>query len=158
MDRERIIERTDIWREGKWLDLWSIVHLFTGIFTGFILELFRFGIAASIVIALLIFVAYELWEAMVKIHETPQNRFMDVVVALVSFVPTFLFASTLSVRGFFIIWALVTVVWVTMSTIGWFASVKAAEFESRVRQEIAERKERRIKRREKRAERRAIDF
>ena len=26
-----VFVRSDIWREGQWLDLWSVVHLLSGI-------------------------------------------------------------------------------------------------------------------------------
>src|SRR3989344_4038129 len=121
LTRDGRFVRTDIWREGKWVDLWSVVHLLSGVSTAFAIKWFGFGFAASAVIAFLLFVAYELWAAMVKIHETPQNRSMDVVAGMVSFVPT---AN------------------VVLATFGWLASRKAEEFEQKLRAEFMAQKER----------------
>src|SRR3989344_7912925 len=94
---ETLFIRTDMWREGEWLDLWSVVHFLSGMSVGFVIYLMRFDPLASVVIALLLFTTYEMWEAMVHIKETPANRFMDVVVGMVSFTPTFFYiAPTLS--------------------------------------------------------------
>jgi len=141
-------KRTDIWREGKWLDLWSVVHFLSGMSVAFGLTLFHFGSAASFIIALLLLVAYELWEALVKIEETPQNRFMDVVVGMVSFTPTFLYlVPALSGNAFFFVFAVILTINVVLSAFGWHASHKAALFEAKLRTEYEERRMRMLARR-----------
>jgi len=136
LTRDGRFVRTDIWREGKWVDLWSVVHLLSGVSTAFAIKWFGFGFAASAVIAFLLFVAYELWEAMVKIHETPQNRSMDVVAGMVSFVPTFFLTQGLSGSSFILAFGFVLTVNVVLATAGWLASRKAEEFEQRLRSEF----------------------
>lgn len=126
--------RTDAWREGKWLDLWSVVHLLSGFSTGFTLFVLNFGAQASTLLAFVLFVAYELWEAMVDIKEAPTNRFMDVVVGMVGFVPAFfLIAPVLPGARFWEAFAALLVVNIALATIGWIASQKAAELEKRLR-------------------------
>ncbi len=152
--------RTDIWREGKWLDLWSVVHLLSGTCLALVIYLLRFEASAALIIATLLLVAYELWEAMVKIEEARTNRVMDVVVGLVSFVPTyFVLAPILSAEQIYAVFALVLTVNIVMSTFGWMASRKAAVFEENMRLEYRkerERVQRGIKRlKERRAKRRA---
>jgi uncharacterized membrane protein (DUF373 family) len=153
LTRDGRFERTDIWREGKWLDLWSVVHFLSGISLGFGIALFQFGTVASIVIVFILLVAYELWEAMVQIHETPQNRIMDVVVGMASFVPTFLlFAPSHGESSFIFAFGLILTLNIVLSALGWYESQKAAFFEKRLRAELAEQKrkfkERRTKARE----------
>ena len=142
LTRDGRFVRTDIWREGKWVDLWSVVHLLSGVSTAFAIKWFGFGFAASAVIAFLLFVAYELWEAMVKIHETPQNRSMDVVAGMVSFVPTFFLTQGLSGSSFILAFGLVLTANVVLATFGWLASRKAEEFEQKLRAEFMAQKER----------------
>src|SRR3990167_7248440 len=100
LTRDGRFERSDIWREGKWLDMWSVVHLLSGMSFGLALWVLGLGTTASIVIAFLVFVLYETWEAMVRIVETPQNRFMDVVVGMMSFAPVFFLSQGLSANTF----------------------------------------------------------
>ena len=142
LTRDGRFVRTDIWREGKWVDLWSVVHLLSGVSTAFAITWLGFGFAASAVIAFLLFVAYELWEAMVKIHETPQNRSMDVVAGMVSFVPTFFLMQGVPGSSFILMFGLVFTVNVVLATVGWFASRKAEEFEQRLRNEFTVQRER----------------
>lgn len=153
-------ERTDIWREGKWLDMWSVVHVLSGISLGYVIYLLKFDSVAALVIATLLLIAYELWEAMVKIEETRTNRVMDVVVGLASFVPAYFWLiPALTLEQAYATFALVLTVNIIMSTLGWMASRKAAVFEETMRLEYRkerERVQRGIKRlKERRAKRRA---
>ena len=163
LTRSGRFERSDIWREGKWIDLWSVVHLLTGVSVGVGMPVFHFSAIPTIIIVSLALALYEMWEAMVKIHETPQNRVTDVVCGMASFLPSFfltehlIFVQTASL--FFPILA----VNVSLAVMGWQASTKADEFEARLRAEFAERNARRLKRRahvrlmrQERRERRAL--
>ena len=89
--RRFVFTRTDVWREGKWLDLWSVVHLLSGLSLGFGVPYLHLGALASFLVVLLLLVSYEMWEAMVRIKETPTNRLMDVVVGMVGYCYAFWF-------------------------------------------------------------------
>ena len=79
---------------------------------------------------------------MVKIVETPQNRFMDVVVGMMSFVPTFFFSQGLPTTFFILVFGPTVTVNVVMATLGWLASRKAEEFERRLRRRLEEQRKR----------------
>ncbi len=144
-------ERTDIWREGKWLDLWSVVHFLSGVSLGLGMYLLKLGTMSTIIIVFLLLVAYEMWEAMVKIEETPQNRFMDVVVGMVSFLPTFLFAAPhLSSIELMIALGLVLMWNISMAAVGWLESRKADELERKLRIDLEKRREKFFANRERR--------
>ncbi len=147
--------RTDIWREGEWLDLWSVVHLLSGASVGFTLYALRLSALASVLLAFLLFVAYEMWEKIVEIEETPANRFMDVVVGMVSFLPTFfLFAPPLPETVFILVFGFVLTANIVMSVFGWIASQKAAVLEKHLRERYARHRLRRLRAKERRREKR----
>lgn len=152
-------KRTDIWREGKWLDLWSVVHLLSGASTGLGFFFLPLNAFASVTIALLAFVLYEMWEALVKIEETPTNRFMDVVCGMITFLPAFfLVAPQLSEETLITVFSGVLGANIGLSFIGWRTSQKAAVLEQhmRVRYEAEKKllRERRARRKEAREKRR----
>ncbi|MCR4325882.1 MAG: hypothetical protein NUV59_03725 [Patescibacteria group bacterium] len=155
--RAIVFERTDIWREGKWLDLWSVVHFLSGVSVALGLALLGFGMPAAFVISFLMLVAYEMWEAMVKIEETPQNRVMDVVVGMMSFAPTFLYFTPIlsgDMYLYIVVFGIVLAVNIALATFGWLASHKAAVLEEKVRTEYEQRIEKlRARRARKRARR-----
>lgn len=133
-------KRTDIWREGKYLDLWSIVHVVSGVVVALALSLSGLGMPASFVIALLVLVMYEMWEAMVRIEETPQNRVADVVVGIAAFYPAYVaLAPLLSGSRYAAVFFLFLLGDIALSTFGWLASRKAAVLESKMRAEYESR-------------------
>lgn len=135
--------RTDIWREGDWVDLWSVVHFLSGISLALAMYRFGFETLPAFIIATLLLIAYELWEAMVKIEETRANRVMDVVVGLASFAPVYsVFAPMLDRPQLYASFAAVFTVNVVMSYFGWSASRKAEVFEERMREEYRRERER----------------
>lgn len=130
--------RTDIWREGEWLDLWSVVHFLSGMSVGFGFYFLQFDARASVLLALVSFSAYEMWEALAKIEETPANRFMDIVVGMVSFLPTyFLLAPSLSKTEFIPVFGFVFITNIAMAALGWRASQKAAVLKESLRKKYA---------------------
>ena len=148
LTRDGRLERTDIWREGKWLDLWSVVHLLTGVSVGLGFSLVHFGAVASVIIALLGFTAYEMWEKIVGIEEAPTNRIMDVVVGIVSFFPTFFFFAPRLTDGLYVLmFGLMLTANIVMSVFGWTASRKAVVLEEHIRARLARRRARLLERR-----------
>jgi len=138
--------RTDIWREGQWLDLWSVVHFLTGTSIALGIYFLHFGALASVLLTLVSLVAYEMWEALVKIEETPANRFMDVVVGMASFLLVFFFlAPTLSDTSLILSFGLVLTVTIILSIFGWYASQKAKALEDRMREKYTTQRARFLK-------------
>lgn len=119
--------KTDVWREGEWVDLWSVVHILTGVSIGLGFFFLRFGAFASVALAILSLVSYEMWEMIVHIKETPANRFMDVVAGMAGFAPAFfLLPRLLAGAPLVALFALVLAADIVMSFFGWRASQKAA--------------------------------
>ena len=138
-----IFVRTDIWREGEWVDLWSVVHFLSGMSVAFGLYLLHFDAIAATVIAFLGLTLYEMWEALVKIEETFPNRCMDVVVGMASFLPTYFFLIPhLTHIGFPPVFGGVLMMNIVISALGWRASQKAAQLEKTLRAKYAFERER----------------
>jgi len=133
--------RTDIWREGKYLDLWSVPHFLSGVALALAMHFFGFAALPTYIIGFLLLVAYEMFEALVKIEETRMNRILDVVVGMVSFVPALSLAPLLSDAQALAAFAVVGGTDAALSLLGWQASQKAAVLEAKVRAELEERKE-----------------
>ena len=139
--------RTDVWREGQWIDMWSLVHLLSGLATGFGFAVATIAALPSLVLSFTGFVAYEAWEAFVQIEETAANRFMDIVVGVAGFLASYflltpLVSETRLIEAFIGTIAVASV----LSFFGWRASVKAAALKTRMRARREARKARRIQR------------
>ena len=133
MVRNNRFVRTDIWSEGKWLDLWSVVHLLSGISIGLGLYFFNLGNTLTTLLVLVLLVLYEGWEMYVRIEEAPTNRFMDVVVGMVGFVPAFYFVAPLfSFSMLVLVFVFVLALNIALSVAGWRASLKAEQLKKRL--------------------------
>ncbi len=125
--------RTDIWREGEWLDLWSVVHLLSGVLLGLSFYALHIGAVAAVVSGVLLLAVYELWEGSVQIEETPANRVLDIATGMASFLLVFfVVAPALSGEAFAYFFAVVSVADIVMSVLGWRASQKAAVLKKRL--------------------------
>lgn len=75
----------DLWAEGKYFDFWSVNHFLSGVVVAAALLLFNVSFWPALVIAFLIFVAYELLEVALQIEEHMANRVTDVAVDVLGF-------------------------------------------------------------------------
>lgn len=128
--------RTDIWREGKYVDLWSVPHFLSGVAVALGLHILDFSGIAAYSTAFLLLVGYEMFEVIAKIEETRMNRIFDVIVGMVAFVIAMLCIGGLSAQDVYGSFVLVTVLDMVISFFGWRESRKAAAFESKMKEEI----------------------
>lgn len=148
LDREGRLVRTDIWREGEYLDLWSVPHFLSGMAVAFALFFLNYTASAAFVIAFLLLVAYEMFEVIAKIEETRWNRVLDVVVGMTSFTPTFLLLPGIPTGWAIGAFIAVVVLDSVLSFFGWLASHKASVLETTLRAEFEKEKHRFVLRRE----------
>lgn len=134
--------RTDPWREGDYLDLWSVPHFLSGMVVAFSLFFLGFEARSAFVIAFLLLVGYELFEAVAEIDETRWNRILDVVVGMTSFTPTFLFLPRIDTQYALMAFGVIACLDAILSYFGWKASQKAAVLEKRLRAEILHERQR----------------
>lgn len=70
--------KQDIWKEGKWIDSWTVNHVLSGILSGSILYIFNISLLWSFIISSVLFVGWEVIEFILK-WESLTNQFIDVV-------------------------------------------------------------------------------
>ena len=129
------MKRTDIWREGKWIDLWSVVHFLSGISIGLGFRFLHLGAFPSVAIVFVLLVAYEMWERLMGMEETFVNGCVDVVIGMLSFLLTFfILVPLLSLVGSLLlfVFGFVLVINIALSAFGWHASQKAAVLKKRM--------------------------
>ena len=70
------------WNEGRYFDLWMLVHLLAGIAGGFVNVFTKLTNPQAMLVGLLLMVVWEIGEFWIGVFETPLNRVIDVVVGL----------------------------------------------------------------------------
>lgn len=134
-------KRTDIWREGKYIDLWSIPHFLSGICVALGLTILGFSASSTAVIGLILLILYEVFEWLVDIEETRANRILDVVVGMASMVPTLLLLPGLFINDIIALFIVITTANSILSWFGWRASKKAASLQETIRKDFVRSRE-----------------
>lgn len=73
------------WKEGRYIDLWSLNHVLSGVVLASILFGFGVSFVTSVVIAFVLFVGWEVAEVALGIKEHTPNMVMDVVCDFAGF-------------------------------------------------------------------------
>ena|SRR3989344_2277427 len=75
----------DIWKHGKYLDLWSFVHFLSGFVLGGLFYWLGFGFLWAFIYSALLLILWEVFEFFIKIIEPSVNVTVDIVIGLVGF-------------------------------------------------------------------------
>jgi uncharacterized membrane protein YeaQ/YmgE (transglycosylase-associated protein family) len=75
----------DIWKHGKYVDTWSVVHFLSGLLlVGFFYKI-GYEFIPALVFSTLLLLAWEVFEWIIKIIEPSVNVMVDIVVGLAGF-------------------------------------------------------------------------
>ena len=72
----------DIWKHGKYFDTWSVVHFLSGFILVAVFDWLGFGFIWTMLYSVAVLLAWEAFEALVKIIEPSANVIVDIVVGL----------------------------------------------------------------------------
>jgi hypothetical protein len=81
----QIQKLNEYWKEGRYADLWSINHFLSGVVLGALLFTFGVSFSWSLLIALVLFVGWELVEILMGIKEHMPNMVTDVLFDMAGF-------------------------------------------------------------------------
>ncbi len=118
MTKKSLISHT--WDEGRLLDLWAFVHLISGSVMGLIASLLNYSTGILLFTAIALMVLWEIFEVIVNIGESIENRIIDVVVGVVGFLPAFFFAPEQTGEKVIVLVILIVLL-ATLEYLGWRA-------------------------------------
>lgn len=75
----------DIWKHGKYVDLWSLVHLLSGFLLGGLFYRFEYSLLQALIFSTLLLFAWEAFEWLTKIIEPSVNVLADILIGLAGF-------------------------------------------------------------------------
>lgn len=70
----------DIWRHGRYVDLWSLVHFLSGVLLALGFYGLGFGFMAALMFSLILLIAWEVFEWAIRIIEPTPNVLIDIVI------------------------------------------------------------------------------
>lgn len=77
--------RFRIWEEGRFVDAWTMNHLFGGALLGWIVVMAQFPLTTGTFLSIGILIGWETFEIFRGIHEYVLNRWFDVLIGIFGF-------------------------------------------------------------------------
>lgn len=74
-----------LWKERKYIDGWSLVHIITGYLFAGVFFYFDISFWPAFWISSAAFILWEVGESFFKVHEHSENRYADIVVDYIGF-------------------------------------------------------------------------
>lgn len=111
----------DFWEEGRYLDLWSVVHLISGVFLGIILSFLNISFLIAFVIAVILTVLGEVVEIVLNVGESWQNQITDIIVGLIGFVITYMMYPLLAKPLDVVVPVVLLPIYIMLNFLGWRA-------------------------------------
>lgn len=75
-----------IWKEGRYIDFWSIPHIIIGALLVWIFEFVGFGFYFNLGLSFVLILGWEFFELYaLDVHEHFPNKFMDVITGIFGF-------------------------------------------------------------------------
>jgi hypothetical protein len=75
----------DIWKHGKYIDTWSLVHFLSGFLLAGLFYAFEYGFVSALMVSVALLLAWEAFEWVVKIIEPSMNVIVDMIVGVAGF-------------------------------------------------------------------------
>ncbi|MEK6942640.1 MAG: hypothetical protein AABX00_01095 [Nanoarchaeota archaeon] len=114
----------DIWREGKYLDLWHVNHTLAGSLLAGITFFFNIKLLLGFVVSVLLMLAWEFYEIIVDIEETIANQILDVLTGILGFFGMFYLLQIINHSSGLQVFLVVLVVWLSLELWGFVAYKK----------------------------------
>lgn len=80
-----IVTIMDIWKHGKYVDTWSVVHLLSGFLLAGMFYRFEYSFLQAFIFSTLLLFAWEAFEWLIKIIEPSVNVMVDIIVGVFGF-------------------------------------------------------------------------
>jgi len=75
----------DIWKHGKYVDTWSIIHFFSGVLLAGVFYIFNYSFIEALIFSFVLLVAWEGFEWVISIIEPSVNVAVDLLVGMLGF-------------------------------------------------------------------------
>ncbi len=115
--------KRDVWDEGEYLDLWSVVHGMAGMAAGFVPILFDVSFMGALLVFFIGTLLWEVAEVYAGIVESRKNIALDIVIALCGFAstPLIVFSAYFDTAFIHMFFGVVVLTLILLSIRGWFA-------------------------------------
>jgi len=101
------------WQEREYVDFWNIPHLLFGAMFFCICFLFNLRFVFSLILLIILKMAWEIYEQKNFIRETPANSVLDVITGIIGFLLSYFIINNMNFKIYFICIVLSYIILVT---------------------------------------------
>lgn len=121
------------WREGRFFDLWMLVHFASGVAGGLFNVFIGLGTLGVYITATVMMILWEVGEYFAGVRESMSNRLLDIVVGLAGVYLALWIAAPLSHEGRVLAFILGFGLALVLSAMGWIAYRRRAKREAKAK-------------------------
>ena len=107
------------WNHGRFVDLWSIIHIISGVMLGLVVLALDINFFYGLLFALVGMIAYEAYEMILKIIEDAENSITDVVLGILGYIASYQFFGSDPTTNYVLYLLFFVVVNAALFYIGW---------------------------------------
>jgi len=108
-----------LWKEGKYIGLWSVAHLLAGLILGLFLRILGISTRRAFVMTLSLLILWEFFELAININEIWTNRVADILIGLSGFFITYYGCKTIRKSHNVLVFLILLVILVVLNILGW---------------------------------------
>ncbi|MFA6077048.1 MAG: hypothetical protein WC735_03155 [Candidatus Paceibacterota bacterium] len=107
-----------VWKNGKFLDLWSVNHTLAGGLLGAVIYFYNIDFYFGFFISFMIMLAWEIIEIINGLHEEKWNKVTDVITGVFGFTIIYILFSEITVHSSLIVFWVISILWALLESWG----------------------------------------
>jgi phosphatidylglycerophosphate synthase len=116
------INHVRLWKEGKYIDMWSIPHILCGFVFAGIFNYLGIGLWLNLILSILIMIWWEFFELIfLDVHEYFTNKTMDILMGLAGFFIMYALILKFGIKTIFPWLIVIVVIWLLLNYWGFYA-------------------------------------
>lgn len=119
-----LYKNMDIWKHGKYIDMWSLVHFLSGYNLFLLFFSLGYEFIHAMVFSLILLLAWEIFEWVTKIIEPSLNVMADIVVGFLGFLFAGYLHNILNLSFSYLYFGIILGVTITLSVWGFLDFLK----------------------------------
>ena len=119
------IDHSKLWAEGKYVDLWTIPHILSGVIMAGSFYWLGFSFWPNIISSIILMIGWEFFELhFLGIHEHLSNKVMDVVTGIIGFFAMYGFIIKYSINKLTTPLSIIIIIFIFLNFWGYLAYEK----------------------------------
>jgi len=114
-------QRQNVWKDSGYFDLWSVIHLISGMTFGLVFRMMKFRFKTAAFVTLLLLIFWEIFENLFLLRESWSNIILDVIIGFSGFTVSYYGSRDMKKSCTRAVMAAFLIIVAILSIAGWIA-------------------------------------